>query len=61
MRYTVTTSSTQMLESRLQHWGSVSWHYAILLILLAHLVAIFLPGADGRPRSPRPAACWPSR
>ena len=23
MRYTVTTSSSQMLESRLQYWGSV--------------------------------------
>jgi nitrate reductase gamma subunit len=45
MRHTVTTSSSQMLESRLQYWGSVSWHYAILLVLLAHLVAIFLPGA----------------
>lgn len=44
MRYTVTTSSSQMLEGRLQYWGSVSWHYAILLVLLAHLVAIFLPG-----------------
>ncbi len=44
MRYTVTTSSSQMLESRLQYWGSVSWHYAILLVLLAHLVAILLPG-----------------
>lgn len=44
LRYTVTTSSSQMLESRLQYWGSVSWHYAILLILFAHLVAIFLPG-----------------
>jgi len=44
MRYTVTSSSTQMLESRLQYWGSVSWHYAILLVLAAHLVAIFLPG-----------------
>lgn len=44
MRYTVTTSSSQMLESRLQYWGSVSWHYAILLVLLAHLAAIFLPG-----------------
>lgn len=43
MRYTVTTSSSQMLESRLQYWGSVSWHYAILLILFAHLAAIFLP------------------
>jgi len=45
MRYTVTTSSSQLLESRLQYWGSVSWHYAILIILLAHLAAIFLPGA----------------
>jgi nitrate reductase gamma subunit len=44
MRYTVTTSSSQMLESRLQYWGSVSWHYAILLVLLAHLAAVFLPG-----------------
>ena len=44
MRHTVTSSSTQMLESRLQYWGSVSWHYAILLVLLAHLAAIFLPG-----------------
>jgi len=43
MRYTVTTSSSQMLESRLQYWGSVSWHYAILLVLFAHLAAIFLP------------------
>jgi nitrate reductase gamma subunit len=43
MRDTVTTSSSQLLESRLQYWGSVSWHYAILLVLLAHLVAIFLP------------------
>jgi nitrate reductase gamma subunit len=44
MRDTVTTSSSQMLESRLQYWGSVSWHYAIILVLLVHLVAIFLPG-----------------
>jgi len=45
MRDTVTTSSSQLLEGRLQYWGSVSWHYAILLVLLAHLAAIFLPGA----------------
>jgi len=45
MRYTVTTSSSQLLEGRWQHWGSVSWHYAILLVLLAHLLAILLPGA----------------
>jgi nitrate reductase gamma subunit len=44
MRDTVTTASSQLLESRLQYWGSVSWHYAILLVLAAHLCAIFLPG-----------------
>ncbi len=44
MRSTVTTFSSQLLEGRLQYWGSVSWHYAILLVLLAHLVAVLLPG-----------------
>ena len=48
MRYTVTSSSSQLLEGRLQYWGSVSWHYAILLVLLVHLAAIFLPGAVTR-------------
>jgi nitrate reductase gamma subunit len=47
MRSTVTTFSSQLLEGRLQFWGSVSWHYAIILVLLAHLAAIFLPGAVG--------------
>lgn len=45
MRATVTTGSSQLLEGRLQFWGSVSWHYAILTVLLLHLAAIFLPGA----------------
>ena len=45
LRDTVTSSSSQILEGRLQFWGSVSWHYAILTILFAHLAAIFLPGA----------------
>ena len=45
MRYTVTTSSSQLLESRLQYWGSVSWHYSIIIILIAHLAAIFFPGS----------------
>lgn len=48
MRYTVTSSSSQLLEGRLQYWGSVSWHYAIVLVLLVHLAAIFLPGAVTR-------------
>jgi nitrate reductase gamma subunit len=45
MRATVTSASSQLLEGRLQYWGSVSWHYAILSVLLLHLAAIFLPGA----------------
>ncbi len=48
MRYTVTSASSQLLEGRLQYWGSVSWHYAILLVLGVHLAAIFLPGAVTR-------------
>lgn len=47
LRDTVTSSSSQLLEGRLQFWGSVPWHYAILLVLMAHLAAIFLPGAVG--------------
>jgi nitrate reductase gamma subunit len=47
MRATVTTASSQLLEGRLQFWGSVSWHYAIILVLLLHLVAVFLPGTMG--------------
>jgi nitrate reductase gamma subunit len=47
MRSTVTSFSSQLLESRLQYWGSVSWHYAIVVVLLIHLAAIFLPGAMG--------------
>lgn len=44
MRATVTTASSQLLEGRLQFWGSVPWHYGILGVLLLHLAAIFLPG-----------------
>jgi len=44
-RHTVTAHSSQLLESRLQYWGSVPWHNAIILVLLGHLVAVFLPGA----------------
>jgi len=44
-RQTITASSSQLLESRVLSWASVSWHYAILAILLVHLVAIFVPRA----------------
>jgi nitrate reductase gamma subunit len=43
--YTYSSLSSQLLENRKLFWGSVSWHYGITLILLAHLLAAFLPGA----------------
>jgi nitrate reductase gamma subunit len=46
-RYSWTSHSSQFLESRLLYWGSVPWHYAILLILLAHLLAVLFPGGWG--------------
>lgn len=47
LRDTVTASSSQLLEGRLQFWGSVSWHYAILTVLALHLWAILAPGLLG--------------
>jgi nitrate reductase gamma subunit len=41
------TRSSQFLESRALFWGSVTWHYAVLLVLGAHLVAVLFPGAWG--------------
>lgn len=45
--YSWSSQSSQFLENRLQFWGSVPWHYAILVILLAHLLAFLLPTAWG--------------
>ncbi|MDA8168969.1 MAG: respiratory nitrate reductase subunit gamma [Nitrospiraceae bacterium] len=39
-RYTFSSSSSQLLENRALFWGSVPWHYGIILILLAHLIPI---------------------
>lgn len=44
-RYSFSSLSSQMLENRKLFWGSVSWHYGIILILLAHLIATIAPGA----------------
>jgi nitrate reductase gamma subunit len=48
MRFTVTSASSQLLEGRLQFWGSVPWHHAVLCILAAHLAAILFPGTVAR-------------
>ncbi len=46
-RYSYSSQSSQFLESRALFWGSVPWHYAILLVLLAHLLAFLFPSAWG--------------
>ena len=46
-RYSWSSHSSQFLESRALYWGSVPWHYAILLILAAHLFAFLLPESWG--------------
>jgi NNP family nitrate/nitrite transporter-like MFS transporter len=44
---TMGTRSSEFLEKKALFWGSVPWHYAILAILAAHLVAAIAPGAWG--------------
>ncbi|MFQ5425792.1 MAG: respiratory nitrate reductase subunit gamma [Gaiellales bacterium] len=39
-RYSYSSFSSQLLESRVLFWGSISWHYPVLLILGAHVVAL---------------------
>ncbi len=46
-RYSYSSQSSQFLESKALFWGSVPWHYAILLILIAHLLAFLFPGLWG--------------
>ena len=42
-RFSYSSFSSQFLENRTLFWGSVPWHYGILIILLAHLVAFLFP------------------
>lgn len=44
-RFSYSSLSSQLLENRRLFWGSVSWHYGITLILLAHLLAALFPQA----------------
>ena len=46
-RYSLTSQSSQFLESRMLFWGTVPWHFTIILILLAHLLALLFPTAWG--------------
>ena len=42
-RYSVSSQSSQLLESRSLSWGSVPWHYGIITILGAHVIAAVFP------------------
>jgi nitrate reductase gamma subunit len=46
-RYSWSSQSSQFLESRVLFWGSVPWHYAILIILMAHFLAFLFPSGWG--------------
>lgn len=46
-RFTYSSLSSQFLENRTLFWGSVPWHYGVILILGAHLMALVVPGLWG--------------
>lgn len=46
-RYSWSSQSSQFLENRALYWGSVPWHYAILVVLLAHFFAFLFPSGWG--------------
>lgn len=43
-QFSYSSFSSQFLENRTLFWGSVPWHYSILIILLAHFLAALFPG-----------------
>ena len=43
-RFSYSSLSSQLLEHRVLFWGTIPWHYGIVPILLAHLLAIIVPG-----------------
>lgn len=44
-RYSYSSFSSQFLEAKSLFWGSVGWHYGIIPILLAHVLAALFPRA----------------
>ena len=42
-RFTFSSFSSQFLENRALFWGSVPWHYGILILLFGHLIGWLLP------------------
>lgn len=44
-RFSYSSQSSQFLESANLFWGSIPWHYGIIIILLVHIIAAVIPGA----------------
>ena len=42
-RFSYSSLSSQFLENRQLFWGSVAWHYGILIVLTIHLVGFLIP------------------
>lgn len=42
-QFSYSSVSSQFLENRQLFWGSVPWHYGIIIVLLGHLVGILFP------------------
>ncbi|MCK4738379.1 MAG: respiratory nitrate reductase subunit gamma [Deltaproteobacteria bacterium] len=43
--YSWSSQSSQFLENKVLFFGSFPWHFGIVLVLLAHIFAIFFPSA----------------
>lgn len=41
--FTISSLSSQLLENKQLYWGSISFHWGIVLILLMHLLAVIFP------------------
>ncbi len=41
--FTVSSMSSQLFERKKLYWGSIPFHYGIVLVLLGHLLAMVLP------------------
>ncbi len=46
-RFSYSSFSSQFLENRSLFWGSIPWHYGLIIILLAHLLALLFSGLWG--------------
>ena len=42
-RFSFSSLSSQFLEERKLFWGSIPWHYGIIIILLGHLIGFLIP------------------